>query len=83
RYADLRNSTLESKAHAVTAAAFLSGFAAGRPWAHLDIAGVASDTGRPWARHGGTGWGVRTLVELVAGMAPRSDDPGGPAGSVG
>ncbi|HEY2638015.1 MAG TPA: leucyl aminopeptidase, partial [Solirubrobacteraceae bacterium] len=66
RYADLRNSTLESKAHAVTAAAFLSRFVAGRPWAHLDIAGVASDTGRPWARHGGTGWGVRTLVELAA-----------------
>jgi leucyl aminopeptidase len=69
RYADLRNSTLDSKGHAVTAAAFLERFAGGRPWAHLDIAGVADDLGRPYARRGGAGWGVRTLVALAERVA--------------
>jgi leucyl aminopeptidase len=43
------------------------------PWAHLDIAGVA-DTEKelPYYRKGATGWGVRTLVEWVAGrVQPR------------
>jgi leucyl aminopeptidase len=69
RYADLRNSTLDSKGHAVTAAAFLERFAGGLPWVHLDIAGVADDLGRPYARRGGTGWGVRTLVTLAERVA--------------
>jgi leucyl aminopeptidase len=40
------------------------------PWAHLDIAGV-SDTDKelPYYKRGATGWGVRTLVEWVAGQA--------------
>jgi leucyl aminopeptidase len=69
RYADLRNSTLDGKAHAVTAAAFLERFADGRPWVHLDIAGVADNLGRPYARRGGSGWGVRTLVTLAERVA--------------
>ena len=32
------------------------------PWAHLDIAGTAWDTGRAYAPKGGSGWGVRLLV---------------------
>lgn len=38
------------------------------PWAHLDIAGV-SDTDKelPYYKRGAVGWGVRTLVEWVAG----------------
>jgi leucyl aminopeptidase len=71
RYADLRNSTLDSKAHALTAAAFLERFAGGKPWAHLDIAGVASDAGRPYAPKGGTGFGVRLLVEVAERAAGR------------
>ena len=35
------------------------------PWAHLDIAGVADDFGRPYARKGASGWGVRLLIELA------------------
>ncbi|MBM3791561.1 MAG: hypothetical protein FJW35_14600, partial [Acidobacteria bacterium] len=36
------------------------------PWVHLDIAGMDLDTeGRPFAAKGATGFGVRTLVQLV------------------
>ena len=64
-YADLRNATPDRKAAPLTAAAFLARFAGDVPWAHLDIAGVAFDAGQPYARKGGNGWGVRTLVELA------------------
>jgi leucyl aminopeptidase len=51
---------------ASTAAAFLKAFAEDTPWAHLDIAPVAH-TGKDRAdlARGATGFGVRTLVELV------------------
>ena len=65
RYADLVNSTEARKAGAITAAQFLARFTGDVPWAHLDIAGVADDAGRPWAAKGGTGWGVRLLVEVA------------------
>lgn len=69
-YADLVNSAPEKgKAHALTAAAFLERFAGDVPWAHLDIAGVADNNGRAYTRKGGSGWGVRTLIELAASMA--------------
>jgi leucyl aminopeptidase len=51
---------------ALTAGIFLSEFVGKTPWVHLDIAGPAraeSDDG--YLRRGGTGFGVRTLVELV------------------
>ena len=52
---------------ACTAAAFLKTFAGETPWAHLDIAGVANrDKDRADLARGATGFGVRTLVELVA-----------------
>jgi len=52
---------------ACTAAAFLKTFAGETPWAHLDIAGVAHrDKDRADLARGATGFGVRTLVELVA-----------------
>ena len=44
------------------------------PWAHVDIAGTASDTGKAYARKGGTGFGVRMIVELADSLAA-SDDP--------
>ena len=50
----------------LVAGLFLQEFANGAPWAHLDIAGTArasSDDG--YVTRGGTGWGVRTLVELA------------------
>jgi leucyl aminopeptidase len=65
RYADIVNATAKREAMAVTAAEFLHRFTSGVPWAHLDIAGVAWDRGKPYASKGGSGWGVRTLVELA------------------
>ena len=69
RYADLQNVGEARKASSITAAAFLHRFAGDVPWAHLDIAGVADDLGRPYARKGASGWGVRLLVELARGMS--------------
>jgi leucyl aminopeptidase len=52
---------------AITAGLILSEFVAdGIPWVHLDIAGPAwTDTDDSEHRKGGTGFGVRTLVELA------------------
>ena len=52
---------------ALTAGLILSEFVAeGIPWAHLDIAGPArADSDRGELTEGGTGFGVRTLVELA------------------
>jgi len=55
-------------AGSITAAQFLQRFIEDkRPWAHLDIAGVAFQDGeqRTLAPSWGTGWGVRILDELV------------------
>jgi len=52
---------------AITAAKFLQEFVEDTPWVHLDIAGVDLDRdGRPFASKGATGFGVRTLVELLS-----------------
>jgi leucyl aminopeptidase len=68
--ADLRNVTAKPAASAIMAALFLKEFTAGRPWAHLDIAAPAwSDSEDGWLTKGGTGWGTRTLLELVRGWA--------------
>ena len=52
---------------AITAGLILSEFVAeGIPWVHLDIAGPAwTDADDAEQRKGGTGFGVRTLVELA------------------
>jgi leucyl aminopeptidase len=65
RYGDISNTTEGRKALSITAAAFLHRFAGDVPWAHVDIAGVADDLGRPYARKGASGWGVRLLLELA------------------
>lgn len=57
------------EAGTITAAAFLSHFVGDTPWAHLDIASVSdTDTPRPGQPKGATGFGVRSLVELLRGM---------------
>ncbi len=53
------------------AGAFLREFTDGRPWAHVDIAGPAFNTGST-AGHvtsGGTGFGVATLVDYARSLA--------------
>ncbi len=55
----------------VTAAMFLKEFVGDTPWAHLDIAGTAwMEETKPWiAAKSPTGLALRSLVELVRGMA--------------
>lgn len=69
RYADIVNSTENRRAASITAAEFLRRFVGDVPWAHLDIAGTANDTGRAPTPAGGTGYGVRLLVELARRLA--------------
>jgi leucyl aminopeptidase len=64
--ADLKNITGGRGGGALTAGLFLSEFTGDVPWVHLDIAGPArasSDDG--YIGKGGTGFGVRTLVEVL------------------
>ena len=64
--ADLRNLGANGYGGALTAGIFLQEFVAGFPWVHLDIAGPA-DTSTAYDENsrGGTGYGVRTLVNLL------------------
>jgi leucyl aminopeptidase len=65
--ADLRNVGSAPHGGALTAGLFLKEFAGDVPWAHLDIAGPARASGDDaYVTKGGTGFGVRTLVELVS-----------------
>ena len=66
KIADIKNSGGDAGAGSITAALFLSRFAGETPWVHLDIAAVAFE------QEQGTGWGVRTLVELVRSFAKKS-----------
>ncbi|MEA2246748.1 MAG: leucyl aminopeptidase [Solirubrobacteraceae bacterium] len=68
QYGDIVNATADRKAHPITAAAFLARFAGDVPWAHVDMAGVGNDTGRPYTPKGGTGFGVRLLVDIARGV---------------
>lgn len=71
KVADLK-STGDRWGGALTAAAFLSEFVpAAIPWAHLDIAGPAFNSGNPYdyTPAGGTGVGVRTLIALAHALA--------------
>ena len=71
--ADLKNLG-GANAGAITAALFLAEFVAGRPWAHIDIAGTAqSDSSASWRPAGCTGFGARLLLQLALDFrAPRS-----------
>jgi leucyl aminopeptidase len=71
-FADLKNSSDLRQAGAVLAAAFLEEFAGEGPWAHADIAGPAfleRSRGDYLHQRGGTGYGVRLIVELATRLA--------------
>ena len=75
-YADMKNSSSFRDAGPALAAEFLKEFAGEGPWAHLDIAGTAflsRARGDYLWQPGGTGYGVRLLVEL----ASRLSEPAG------
>ena len=68
-FADLKNSSLRGVGGPIYATSFLQEFSGEGPWAHVDMAGPGLLT---WSRGdylsqvGGTGWGVRLIVELAA-----------------
>jgi leucyl aminopeptidase len=71
-YADLKNSSSYREAGPALAAEFLREFAGEGPWAHVDIAGTAFISrarGDYLWQPGGTGYGVRLLVELASRLA--------------
>jgi leucyl aminopeptidase len=68
-YADLQNASEQRKASSAYAAEFLRQFVDDRPWVHMDIAGTAWSTGRPYAGNGATGFGTRTFIELAESLA--------------
>jgi len=72
KYADVANAIETRQAGSIAAAEFLHRFVGDVPWAHLDIVGTAWDLGRAYAPKGGSGWGVRLLVDLArtSGGAP-------------
>lgn len=64
--ADLKNISGGSYGGALTAGLFLREFVAGRPWVHVDIAGPARASNDDGVNpKGGTGFGVRTILELL------------------
>jgi leucyl aminopeptidase len=73
QYADVVNATADRKAHPITAAALLARFAGDVPWAHVDMAGVGNDVGLAYTPKGGTGFGVRLLVDVARDVAGGAD----------
>ncbi len=69
--ADLKNMSDDPNAGAITAALFLDEFVAGRPWAHVDIAGTMSvGADDSWRSTGATGYGARLLLDLALAFVP-------------
>jgi leucyl aminopeptidase len=65
--ADIKNIGRPGQAGTIIGGLFLREFAGGIPWAHLDVASTArTDEDEGYTRKGSTGFGVRTLIELVA-----------------
>ena len=70
--ADMKN-TGGRNGGAITAALFLSEFAEGKRWAHLDIAGAAwASSAQGYTPKGATGVGVRTLVTYLERLAAQA-----------
>jgi leucyl aminopeptidase len=70
-FADLKNSSDLRQGSPALAAAFLQEFAGEGPWAHVDMAGPAfleRSRGDYLTQRGGTGYGVRLIVELAQSL---------------
>jgi len=68
-FADINNMSSTRYGGAITAALFLSEFVGDTSWAHIDIAGPAySKKGTDYCGAGGTGFGVRLLIDLLNKM---------------
>jgi leucyl aminopeptidase len=67
-YADMKNASELRQAGAVLAAEFLKEFSGDGPWGHIDMAGpgfLERSRGDYLTQRGGTGYGVRLIVELA------------------
>ncbi|SEM19631.1 leucyl aminopeptidase [Streptacidiphilus jiangxiensis] len=65
---------------AIHAALFLEDFVAGRPWAHIDIAGPAqNDRAASWRTKGCTGFGARLLARFALDFSPPTTAESGSA----
>jgi leucyl aminopeptidase len=74
RLADIANVAGNRWAGMLVAGVFLAEFVDdSTPWAHVDIAGPAFNTGSPWGYHGkgGTGVPVRTMAAVLTDIAER------------
>ena len=67
--ADLTNAAAKRKAGTIYAGAFLEEFVDDVPWAHVDIAGTAWDTGRAYVGSGASGFGARLLIAVARDLA--------------
>ena len=72
RVADIKNMGTGRAAGAAAAAAFLRAAVGSTPWAHIDIAGTAwtqvGTTKKPYNPAGATGFGVRLILDYLAGL---------------
>src|SRR5262245_29606456 len=71
-FADMKNHSDYLQGGPVLAAAFLQEFSGEGPWAHIDMAGTgffSRSRGDYLADPGGTGYGVRLIVELAKRMS--------------
>ena len=69
--ADVKNIGTPGQAGTLVAGLFLQEFVGDVPWAHLDIAGPArAEADDGYVPKGGTGVGVRTLLELLSTFRP-------------
>ncbi|TMK69316.1 MAG: leucyl aminopeptidase [Actinobacteria bacterium] len=70
-YADMKNSSDLQQASPALAAEFLREFSGEGPWAHLDMSGpgfLERSRGDYLTQRGGTGYGVRLIVELARAL---------------
>jgi leucyl aminopeptidase len=71
-FADLKNSSDLRQGSPVLAAEFLREFSGDGPWAHIDMAGpgfLERSRGDYLTQRGGTGYGVRLIIELAQRLA--------------
>ena len=71
-FADLKNASTLRQGSPALAAEFLREFVGEGPWAHVDMAGpgfLDRSRGDFLTQHGGTGYGVRLIVELAERLA--------------
>jgi leucyl aminopeptidase len=71
-FADMKNSSDLAQASPALAAEFLREFSGEGPWAHLDMSGpgfLERSRGDYLTQRGGTGYGVRLIVELATALS--------------